>query len=52
MAQVVAAFDEGMRKGAAARAAMADEPDPDPGEIVGTVRMIGLAEIRARRWGG
>ena len=49
--ETAAAFARGMRRGEAARAAMADEPDPDPGTIVGEVRMIGPAEIRARRWG-
>ena len=50
MRQVVAAFDEGMRKGAEARAAMADEPEPEPGTIVGTVGPIGPDAIRERRW--
>ena len=48
--ETAAAFARGLRRGEAARAAMADEPDPDPSSIVGTVRTIGPEQIRERRW--
>ena len=50
MRQVAAAFDEGLRRGEAARAARDVEPEPERGTLVGTVRAIRPAEIRARRW--
>jgi hypothetical protein len=49
VAKVAAAFVEGMRKGEAARAAMADEPE-ELGTIVGAVHTIAPDEIRERRW--
>ena len=50
MRDVAAAWDEGVRKGAAARAALV-EPEPEPGTVFATnIRAIGPAEIRARRW--
>ena len=50
MRQVVAAWDEGTRRAMTDAAARGPEPEPEPGTTVGTVRLIGPDEIRARRW--
>ncbi len=49
--QVAAAFVEGAREGEAARAAAADEPEPDGLVIATNVRAIGPGDEAARKRG-